>query len=99
MHRHPYFDLMLHDDDELSALLGSRVVERTTLHEWPLSCVQRVTTADGTRIIYKAQAAPTIEPEFYAVARSPLLPRSAHGLPHGAARVHADRVHRRAEVG
>ena len=35
-----------------------------------------MTTADGTRIIYKAQAAPTIEPEFYAVARSPLLPRA-----------------------
>ena len=76
MHRHPYFDLMLHEDDELSALLGSRVVERPTLHEWPLSCVQRVTTADETRIIYKAQAAPTIEPEFYAAARSPLLPQA-----------------------
>ena len=74
MLHHPHFDLVLHDDEELSALLGSRVVERPTLHEWPLSCVQRVTTADGTRIIYKAQAAPTIEPEFYAEARSPLLP-------------------------
>ena len=74
MHRHPYFDLILHDDDELSALLGSRVVERSTLHEWPLSCVQRMTAADGTPLIYKAQAAPTIEPEFYAEARSPLLP-------------------------
>ena len=74
MHRHPYFDLVLHDDEELSALLGCRIVERRTLHEWPLSCVQRVTTADDTRIIYKAQAAPTIEPEFYAAARSPLLP-------------------------
>ena len=76
MHRHPNFDLVLHDDDELSELLGCRVVERPTLHEWPLSCVQHVTTADGTRIIYKAQAAPTIEPEFYAAARSPLLPRT-----------------------
>ena len=76
MHRHPYFDLMLHEDDELSALLGSRVVARRTLHEWPLSCVQRVITADGTQIIYKPQAAPTIEPEFYAAARSPLLPQA-----------------------
>ena len=76
MLHHPHFDLVLHNDEELSALLGSRVVERPTLHEWPLSCVQRVTAADGTRIIYKAQAAPTIEPEFYAEARSPLLPRA-----------------------
>jgi len=74
MHRHPYFDLVLHDDEEMSALLGCRIVERRTLHEWPLSCVQRVITADDTRIIYKAQAAPTIEPEFYAAARSALLP-------------------------
>ena len=50
------------------------------------------------RIIYKTQAAPTIEPD-YAVDRSPLLPRTAHAPPHGAAREHADRVHRRAEVG
>jgi hypothetical protein len=57
MYRHPYFDLVLHDDEELSALLGWRIVERRTLHEWPLSCVQRVTTADDTRIVYKAQAA------------------------------------------
>jgi hypothetical protein len=76
MHRHPTFDLVLHDDQELSDLLGCRIVERRTLHEWPLSCVQRVTTADGTRIIYKAQAAPTVEPELYAAARSPLLPRA-----------------------
>ena len=78
MHRHPYFDLVLHDDSELSALLGSRIVARRTLHEWPLSCVQRVTATGDARIIfiYKAQAAPTIEPEFYAAARSPLLPEA-----------------------
>jgi len=75
MHRHRTFDLVLHDDEELSALLGCCSTDRRTLHEWPLSCVQRVTTPDATRMIYKAQAAPTIEPEFYAAARSPLLPR------------------------
>jgi Phosphotransferase enzyme family len=74
MHRHSYFDLLLHDDAELSSLLGCPIADRRMLHEWPLSCVQRVTTADDTRIIYKAQAAPTIEPEFYVAARSPLLP-------------------------
>lgn len=76
MHRHPYFDLVLHDDEELSALLGCPIANRGTLREWPLSCVQCVTTADDTRIIYKAQAAPTVEPEFYAAARSPLVPQA-----------------------
>ncbi len=73
MHRHPYFDLWLHDDAELADVLGSPVVERATIHEWPLSSVQRVRTADGRRHIYKVQAPPTVEPQFYARARSPLL--------------------------
>ena len=73
MYRHPYFDLWLHSDAELVAQLGSAVQSRTTVHEWPLSCVQRLSLADGRRYIYKAQAAPTVEPDFYAVARSPLL--------------------------
>jgi hypothetical protein len=73
MHRHTYFDLWLHDDEELAALLGSPVVERTTLHEWPLSCVQRLRTADGSTRIYKAQAGPTLEAAFYGRATSPLL--------------------------
>lgn len=73
MHRHPQFDLWVHDDDELAMALGNPVTERTTIHEWPLSSVQRVRTADGRRHIYKVQAPPTLEPEFYARARSPLL--------------------------
>ena len=47
--------------------------ERATLHEWPLSCVQRLTTSDGARVIYKSQFGPTVEPQFYAEARSDLL--------------------------
>ena len=73
MIHHPYFDLLLHDDLELGALLGSPVRERLTLQEWPLSCVQKVTTADGRKLIYKAQHSPTVEPEFYLRARSGLL--------------------------
>lgn len=73
MQRHPCFDLGLHDDAELAALLGSPVMGRTTVHEWPLSCVQRLTLADGRTRIYKAQAPPTVEPDFYLHARSPLL--------------------------
>lgn len=73
MYRHPYFDLYLHDDGELGGLLGSPICQRLTLQEWPLSCVQSLTTEDGRKLIYKAQHNPTIEPEFYANARSNLL--------------------------
>jgi len=73
MQQHPYFDLWLHDDDELAALLGSPITQRVTIHEWPLSCVQRLQCADGQSYIYKVQAPPSIEPTFYQHARSPLL--------------------------
>jgi hypothetical protein len=76
MHHHPDFDICLHDDEELACLLGGGLRERTTLHEWPLSCVQRLVRQDGRRLIYKAQSAPSLEPEFYARARSPLLIRA-----------------------
>jgi hypothetical protein len=51
-------------------------VERTTLHEWPLSCVQRLTLEGGKRLVYKTQYGPTVEAEVYERARSPLLPRA-----------------------
>jgi hypothetical protein len=76
MRRHPYFDLWLHDDQELVPLVGGEIAERVTLHEWPLSCVQRLTLGDGRRLIYKTQYGPTVEPEVYAQARSTLLPRA-----------------------
>ncbi|MFC5648827.1 phosphotransferase [Paenibacillus solisilvae] len=73
MHRHHLFELLLHDDDELAELLGSLVSERTTIHEWPLSCVQRIRTESGSSYIYKVQAPPTLEADFYGRARSALL--------------------------
>jgi hypothetical protein len=73
MHRHQHFDLWLHDDKELTSLIQNDIVERVTLHEWPLSCVQRLTTSDGRKAIYKAQSAPSVESQFYANARSTLL--------------------------
>lgn len=73
MQPHPYFALQLHDDTELSALLGSPLRKRTTLHEWPLSCVQRLRCLDGRSVIYKVQAPPTVEPTFYRQAQSGLL--------------------------
>lgn len=73
MQRHPYFDLWLHDDDELTATLGSPIMKRVTIHEWPLSCVQRLQCAAGPSYIYKVQAPPTVEPTFYQHAQSPLV--------------------------
>jgi hypothetical protein len=74
MHKHEHFDLVMHDDGELAAHLGSAVVGRKTLHEWPLSCVQRLALADGRRLIYKSQSAPpSVEAAFYRAAGSPML--------------------------
>ncbi len=75
MHKHEYWDMWLHDDAELGELLGSPVRAREVLQQWPLSQVERVETADGP-VIYKCQCGPTVEPEFYAAARSPLLPEA-----------------------
>lgn len=75
MVKHAIFaDLLLHADDELSRALGAGIVERRTIHEWPLSCVQRLSLDDGRTLIYKSQLPPTVEAAFYADAVSPLLP-------------------------
>lgn len=71
---HQYFDIFLHTDEELSQILGEGITGRETLHEWPLSCVQRVSLATGQTCIYKAETGPTVEAEFYAAAQSSLLP-------------------------
>ncbi len=73
MERHQYFDLIVHNDAELEILLGRCIRKRETLHDWPLSCVQRLVFSDGSTLIYKASSGPTVEPEFYARVRSPLL--------------------------
>lgn len=73
MQPHPYFDLRLHDDQELSAIVGCAITARVTLHEWPLSCVQRLHLADGRTMIYKSQYGPTVEAAFYRHAISSLL--------------------------
>jgi hypothetical protein len=75
MQSHPFFtSILMHSDDELAAALGVGVAERQTIHEWPLSCVQRLLLEDGTKLVYKSQLPPTVEPEFYQCASSPLLP-------------------------
>ncbi len=69
-----FTDLLLHSDDELAVLLGADLVERRTIHEWPLSCVQRIVLEDGRTLVYKSQRPPTVELPFYERADSSLLP-------------------------
>ena len=73
MFKHSHFDLRLHATEELEAVLGERISERREVHGWPLSLVERLTTASGAHWIYKSQHAPTLEPDFYRLARSPVL--------------------------
>jgi hypothetical protein len=74
MQTHPFFtDILMHSDNELAETLGIDIVERETIHQWPLSCVQRLLLDDGTKLIYKSQLLPTVEPEFYESASSALL--------------------------
>lgn len=72
MKKHAFFDLYLHSDAALEANLGRRISERVTLHEWPLSRVERIITTSGSWV-YKTQRPPSLEAAFYDAARSDLL--------------------------
>lgn len=65
--------LRFHDDIELGALLGSTVVERRLVHEWPLTRTEEIRLRDGRHLAYKCQLPPSIETAFYASASSALL--------------------------
>ncbi|GAA5027690.1 hypothetical protein GCM10023317_75850 [Actinopolymorpha pittospori] len=65
--------LVMCDDAELAKVVGAEVASRTTIHAWPLSWVQRLEFTDGRTFAYKSQLPPTVEPEFYQAATSPLL--------------------------
>ena len=73
MYQHKYFNLQLHDNVELEEILRVKIVERRTLHEWPLSCVEQIITKEGSKWVYKSQFGPTVESQFYANAKSKLL--------------------------
>lgn len=73
MHQHKYFNLRLHETNELEQILHTKIIRRKILHEWPLSCVEQLTTGAGKKWIYKSQFGPTVESEFYAHAQSRLL--------------------------
>ncbi len=73
--RHPHFDLWLHGTKALEAILGDTIARRETIHDWPLSTVQRISCTRGKTVIYKIQRYGTVEPAFYKSAESSLLPR------------------------
>jgi hypothetical protein len=73
MYQHKYFNLYLHHTDEIEKILQTKIIDRKTLHEWPLSCVEQLTTLEGEKWVYKSQFGPTVESEFYANAQSSLL--------------------------
>jgi aminoglycoside phosphotransferase (APT) family kinase protein len=73
MYHHSTYNLWLHDDAELAMALRNPIARRTFIHEWPFSRVEHLLCADGQEYIYKVQGQPTVEPEFYQRARSPLL--------------------------
>lgn len=73
MFKHPHFQLYLHGNDELEPILKMRILERSSLHEWPLSSVELLKTEEGKRWLYKSQTEPSVEADFYAKASSPLL--------------------------
>lgn len=62
---HPHFALWLHTDTWLSQHIGSTMTRRHTQHEWPLSCVQHLHTADGRSFFYKVQRPPSVECAVY----------------------------------
>lgn len=75
MPQHPYFDLELLDDATLNQFLPAPIVTRHTLHEWPLSYVERLSCRDGSHHIYKSQRPPSVESDVYrTVTASHLLP-------------------------
>lgn len=73
MPRHPYFDLELLDDATLTMHIDAPIATRHTIHEWPLSCVQRITCHNGAQYIYKSQTSPSVEGQLYRTCTAPHL--------------------------
>lgn len=64
----------MHSDEELTDILGARIKSRDTIHQWPLSCVQKIILENGNQMVYKSQLPPTVESDFYENAVTGLLP-------------------------
>ena len=72
MKKHIYFDLQLLENNEIANILSSEVIERETLHEWPLSCVEKITTTDQRQWVLKSNHEPcNLEGQFYQAVQHP----------------------------
>ncbi len=66
MKKHQFFDLQMLEDDEIRAVVGHPVVSREVLQQWPLSCVEKITTSNETPWILKSNREPCdTEGHFY----------------------------------
>lgn len=79
--KHRCFDLLIASNETIEVEAGRQILKRSTLHEWPLSCVELITYTDQSKHICKSISGPVIEPAFYHTANSALLPscRPIHG--------------------
>ena len=85
MRRDLYFDMPLHDNDELAEIVGERIVCREKVHHWPGSRVEVVVGASGQIHFYKSRRGGDIESRFYETVRNPIAVRGRT--------VHRDRDH------
>lgn len=76
MIKHEKYNLWMHEDFELSELLGSSITRRETLHEWPNSCVQKLTLENNDMLIYKYQSGGITESLFYEQVHSQIIPKA-----------------------
>ena len=83
MRKHEHFDLWLHTDDELAAILGTKVAAREQLRAWPLSVVERISLHDGTSAVYKVFRGLPIETEVYRHVCAPFIPKALYNHSEG----------------
>jgi|GEM_PF-1032541 len=67
--------ILLHDDNELSEILGANIVSREQLQFWPLSIVERIKLSDNASRIYKSFCNLPTETEFYRRVQSKHIPK------------------------
>jgi len=67
--------ILLHEDNELSEILGMGIISRTQIQAWPLSFVERIKLSDNTSRIYKSFYNLPTETEFYRRVQSKHIPQ------------------------
>ena len=67
--------ILLHEDNELSEILGMNIVSREQIQAWPLSFVERIKLPDNSSRIYKSFYNLPTETEFYRRVQSKHIPK------------------------